>query len=200
MCGVSECGFETLTLRKPWPTRGYPGDEWKYHPKHVEQFPDIHKLCNVASCSIYIGILLGAHHILHISRIRVNQCKERITIFCTVFVVWFFSIEANWNVIFSGQHHLTTAVTENPDASVGVVMLTLKKASKFLINSRLTVLSCLFTGLFVTGRVCCYRSAVCVFIGTNINAIIQQITQHVTFPKFIPPKLTFQKISSFQHA
>jgi hypothetical protein len=26
----------------------------------------------VASCWIYIGILLGAHHILHIGRIRVN--------------------------------------------------------------------------------------------------------------------------------
>jgi len=45
---------------------------WKYHPKHVEQFPDTNKLCNVASCWIYIGILLGAHPILHISRIRVN--------------------------------------------------------------------------------------------------------------------------------
>jgi hypothetical protein len=31
---------------------------WKYHPKHVEQFPDINKLCNVASCWIYIGISL----------------------------------------------------------------------------------------------------------------------------------------------
>jgi len=31
-------------------------DGWKYHPKHVEQFPDINKLCNVASCWIYIGI------------------------------------------------------------------------------------------------------------------------------------------------
>jgi len=27
------------------------------HPKHVEQFPDINKLCKVASCWIYIGIL-----------------------------------------------------------------------------------------------------------------------------------------------
>jgi hypothetical protein len=36
------------------------------------QFPDINKLCNVASCWIYIGILLGAHPILHISRIRVK--------------------------------------------------------------------------------------------------------------------------------
>jgi hypothetical protein len=37
-----------------------PDDGWKYHPKHVEQFPDINKLCNVASCSIYmyIGIYL----------------------------------------------------------------------------------------------------------------------------------------------
>jgi hypothetical protein len=33
-----------------------------------------YKLCNVVSCWIYnyIGILLGAHPILHISRIRVN--------------------------------------------------------------------------------------------------------------------------------
>jgi hypothetical protein len=51
-----------------------PDDGWKYHPKHVEQFPDIKKLCNVVSCWIYeyIGILLGAHPILHISRIRVK--------------------------------------------------------------------------------------------------------------------------------
>jgi hypothetical protein len=51
-----------------------PDDGWKYHPKHVEQFPDINKLCNVAFCWIYeyIGILLGARPILHISRIKVN--------------------------------------------------------------------------------------------------------------------------------
>jgi hypothetical protein len=50
-------------------------DGWKYHTKHVEQFPDINKLCNVASCWIYeyIGILLGVHCISHISRIRVNN-------------------------------------------------------------------------------------------------------------------------------
>jgi hypothetical protein len=52
-----------------------PDDGWKYHPKHVEQLPDINKLCNVASCWIYeyTGILLGAHPILHISRIRVKS-------------------------------------------------------------------------------------------------------------------------------
>jgi hypothetical protein len=49
-----------------------PDDGCNYHPKHVEQFPDINKLCNVASCWIYIGILLRAHPILHISRIRVT--------------------------------------------------------------------------------------------------------------------------------
>jgi hypothetical protein len=52
-----------------------PDDGWKYHPKHVEQFTDINKLCNFASCWTYIGILIGAPHILHISRIRVNRRK-----------------------------------------------------------------------------------------------------------------------------
>jgi hypothetical protein len=51
-----------------------PYDGWKYHPKHVEQFPDINKLCNVASCWIYEhnGILLEARPVLHISRIKVK--------------------------------------------------------------------------------------------------------------------------------
>jgi hypothetical protein len=34
-----------------------PDDGWKYHPKYVEQFPDINKLCNVESCWIYWNIL-----------------------------------------------------------------------------------------------------------------------------------------------
>jgi hypothetical protein len=47
----------------------------KYHPKHLEQFPHINKLCNDAFFWIYeyTGILLGDHHILHISRIRVKS-------------------------------------------------------------------------------------------------------------------------------
>jgi ankyrin repeat protein len=49
-----------------------PDDGWKYCPKHVEEFPDINKLCNIASCWICIGILSGVHPILHISRIRVK--------------------------------------------------------------------------------------------------------------------------------
>jgi hypothetical protein len=50
-----------------------PDDGCKYHPKHVEQFLNINKMCNVASCWIYIRLLLGAHCILHISRIRVKR-------------------------------------------------------------------------------------------------------------------------------
>ena len=60
---------------------GSPDDGWKYHPKHVKQFPDINKLWNVASCWIYeyIGILLEVYYILHISRIRVkNSCSKRL--------------------------------------------------------------------------------------------------------------------------
>ena len=35
-----------------------PDDGWRYNPKHVEQFPEINKLCNVASCWIYIYIYI----------------------------------------------------------------------------------------------------------------------------------------------
>jgi hypothetical protein len=54
-----------------------PDDGWKYHSKHVEQFPDINKLFNVASRWIYeyIGILVGARPVLHISRIKVKRRK-----------------------------------------------------------------------------------------------------------------------------
>jgi hypothetical protein len=54
-------------------------DGCKYHPKHVEQFPDINKQCKVAFCWIYIGIQLVAHPILHISRIRVNDLQSEKT-------------------------------------------------------------------------------------------------------------------------
>jgi hypothetical protein len=35
-----------------------PDDGWRYHPKHVEQFPDINELCKVAFCFICIWIFL----------------------------------------------------------------------------------------------------------------------------------------------
>jgi len=59
-----------------------PDDGWKYNPKHVEQFPDINKLCNDASGWPYIGILLGAHYILYISRIKVNFDTIHCISFC----------------------------------------------------------------------------------------------------------------------
>jgi hypothetical protein len=34
-------------------------DGWWYHPKHVEQFPDKNKLCNVASSLIYFRTWYG---------------------------------------------------------------------------------------------------------------------------------------------
>jgi hypothetical protein len=64
-----------------------PDDGWKYHWIHVEQFPDINKLCNVASCWIYIGILLGVHPILHISRIKVNSSDT---------AIWISETSAKW--------------------------------------------------------------------------------------------------------
>jgi len=39
-----------------------PNDGWRFQPKRVEQFPDINKLCKVASCWIYIGIYLRCTH------------------------------------------------------------------------------------------------------------------------------------------
>jgi hypothetical protein len=55
-----------------------PDDGWKYHPKHVEQFSVINKLCKVASFWLYIGILLGDHPILHISRIRFKELRNNL--------------------------------------------------------------------------------------------------------------------------
>jgi hypothetical protein len=33
-----------------------PDDGWNYHPKHLENFPDINKRCDVASYWIYLPI------------------------------------------------------------------------------------------------------------------------------------------------
>jgi hypothetical protein len=85
-----------------------PDDGWKYHPKHVEQLPDINKLCNVASCWIYIGILLGAHPILHISRIGDNAFY--LQIWCTasnrsteqyIYLLWCVSLTWEFDIHMS---------------------------------------------------------------------------------------------------
>jgi hypothetical protein len=53
-----------------------PDGGWKYHPKHVEKFPDINKVCNIKNCWIYIWILLGTHPILHISKIKFKELSH----------------------------------------------------------------------------------------------------------------------------
>ena len=50
--------LQNLALVKPLLLPAAPDDGWRYHPKHVEQFTDINKLCNVASCWLFIGIYL----------------------------------------------------------------------------------------------------------------------------------------------
>jgi hypothetical protein len=76
-----------------------PDDGWKYHPKHIEQFPDINKLCNVASCWIYeyIGMLLGAHPILHISRIRVNVHRLKVEV--CFYIMYHGVLQGQWRYI-----------------------------------------------------------------------------------------------------
>jgi hypothetical protein len=45
-------------------------------PETYRPVSRFNKLCNVASCWIYIGILLGAHPILHIRRISVKAGRR----------------------------------------------------------------------------------------------------------------------------
>jgi hypothetical protein len=55
-----------------------PDDGWRYHPKHVEQFSDINKLCNVASCWIYIGAKLSVCFNVHLFSLTLSAsccCK-----------------------------------------------------------------------------------------------------------------------------
>src|SRR5215475_10357894 len=48
------CGWRTPPTAH---SNQYAHDDGRnYHPKHVEQFPDINKRCNVASCWIYTYI------------------------------------------------------------------------------------------------------------------------------------------------
>jgi hypothetical protein len=54
-----------------------PDNGWRYHPKHVEQFPDINKLCNVTSCWICIGIcFLDLRDFFPCCRTKQIYCKQ----------------------------------------------------------------------------------------------------------------------------
>ena len=66
---------------------------WRTPPTaHSTRFPDINKMCNVTSCWIYeyIGILLGAHPILHISKIRVKVVCPPLFRFTQSHISWNF--------------------------------------------------------------------------------------------------------------
>jgi len=55
-----------------------PDDGWVYHPQHVQQFPDINQLCNIASFWIYSKTCLkrnlkGPEHFSAKARFPFNQ-------------------------------------------------------------------------------------------------------------------------------
>jgi hypothetical protein len=87
-----------------------PDDGWRYHPKHVEPFPDISKLCNVASCWIYSRIhnICTSHTqswsyavIIIIIIIHLQRWKEVLEATnLKVIVTWKQSLEGGW------QHRL----------------------------------------------------------------------------------------------
>jgi len=56
-----------------------PDDGCRYHPKHVEQFADINKLCKVASCWIYIGLNEFWCVYVHMSTLK-NFSMEQVTL------------------------------------------------------------------------------------------------------------------------
>jgi hypothetical protein len=72
-----------------------PDDVWRYHPKHVEQCPDINKLCNFASCWMYIGIYLRCteHWTLKKYRIFV-KLRRGSCIFFTISYSLFLKLQA----------------------------------------------------------------------------------------------------------
>ena len=53
-----------------------PDDWWKYHAKHVEQFPEINKLCNVASCWIFTKRNIQGGSNMTGTDLSVNKCKQ----------------------------------------------------------------------------------------------------------------------------
>jgi hypothetical protein len=62
-------------------------DGWRYHPKHVEQFPDINKLFTVASSWIYIGIMVVSYKEMANTRCLISQKSAGIKM-CTVHAVY----------------------------------------------------------------------------------------------------------------
>ena len=129
-----------------------PDDEWRYHPKHAEQFLDINKLCKFTSCWIYIKILL-AHRILHISRIRVDsfifafivslcvkhywtQIPPSTTIFCMISGCCRDVNETFAVCIFYRAHSGNSVPTFRDNLSVGNYRCTLPRISEERISHK----------------------------------------------------------------
>jgi hypothetical protein len=55
-----------------------PDDGWRYHPKYVQQFPEINKLCNVAFCWIYIWISRTSNDLLFRSLLNLLRIEKMI--------------------------------------------------------------------------------------------------------------------------
>ena len=66
-----------------------PDDGWRYHPKRVEQFPDVNKLCKVASCWIYIEIL--SQYLLHVL-VSTPRAHPRGVPWCTMHIDIYYTI------------------------------------------------------------------------------------------------------------
>ena len=58
-----------------------PDDGWRYHPKHVEQFTDINKQCNVASVGYVLDILALCMQLLWLSTGKCNSAVGRTAVF-----------------------------------------------------------------------------------------------------------------------
>jgi hypothetical protein len=101
---------------------------WKYHPKYVEQFSDMNKVCNVASSCIYIGILLGVHYILHICRISVKKYDNDISVskhetFSSNEVIFFLKAETD-TVTYDEQVITPRAKRISPSRTSSIYILT----------------------------------------------------------------------------
>ena len=64
--GITET-VTTTCRERDWMETAAPDDGWRYHPKHVEQFADINKLYNFASCWIIIDTYYAMHGPLNIT-------------------------------------------------------------------------------------------------------------------------------------
>ena len=69
---------EELELQLYFQVPDAPDGGWRYHPKYVQQFPEINKLCNVAFCWIYIWISRTSNDLLFRSLLNLLRIEKMI--------------------------------------------------------------------------------------------------------------------------